>query len=308
MGIDNTGNPEQHDDQSADPADSGDTNAERPDGRQASPDDDRGYRRAESLTREEYADTMRVDGPLTRENSRDVGPDGPDETGPAADRDVAGSADGDREDAHKAMLKDEGDRAGSTMAEPRSREEYADAMIGNDSPGGDRARSADSDTSQAQDAGDSATTVTHFHGEFKGQQLDLYTDGNRWAAAEAPRAQDTVDEKGDIPVQLPTGEELVDTAGEDSSRLERFRHKLYDQSDDALDIVEKNTNIAHDVFSHPPTSSYEATPTPEAHIYEAQHSVADPGSVATSLFTLGLVIDRAVHWAVGYYDKHAKGR
>jgi hypothetical protein len=192
-------------------------------------------------------------------------------------------------------------------AETRTREGYADAMRGNGLGDGRQERSGNPGTESARDTSTTAVAVTHFHGEFKDQQLDLYTDGTRWAAADTPRTQDTVSEKGEIPDRLPTGKELLDSAGADSSRLERFRHKLYEQSDDALDNLEKNTNIAYDIFSHPPTSSYETTPTPEPHIYEAQHSVMDPGTVATAIFTFGLVIDRAVHWAVGHYDKHAKG-
>jgi hypothetical protein len=201
----------------------------------------------------------------------------------------------------------EPDRAGPAGAEPRTREEYADAMRGSGPDDGHQERPGHPDTGSADDTSAATTTVTRFHSEFKGPPLDLYTDGTRWASADTPRTQDTVSQKGEIPDRLPTGEELVDSADESSSRLERFRHKLYEQSDDALDSIEKNTNIAHDIFSHPPTSSYEATPASEPHIYEAQHSVVDPGTAATAIFTLGLVIDRAVHWAVGHYDKHAKG-
>ena len=99
----------------------------------------------------------------------------------------------------------------------------------------------------------------------------------------------------------------MDSASEDSSRLERLRHDIYEESDDEIDILEKDANVVHDVFSHPPTSSYEGTPT-QPHIYGTPHPGIDAGSTVTALFTLGLVIDRAVHWAVGYYDKHAKGR
>jgi hypothetical protein len=231
---------------------------------------------------------MRADGPPIRQESAD-----------ARERE----GDGD----HAVTFHDEPAGAGPASAEPLTREEYAEAMRGNGVDDGDQERPEDPGTESARHTSTTAGAVTHYHGEFKGQQLDLYTDGTRWAAAETPRTQDTVSEKGALPGRLPTGEDLVDSAGEASSRLDRFRHKLYEQSEDALDNLEKNTNSAHDIFSHPPTSSYEATPTPEPQIYEAQHSVLDPGAAATAIFTFGLVIDRAVRWAMGHYDKHAKG-
>ena len=155
--------------------------------------------------------------------------------------------------------------------------------------------------------GPADTTVTHFHGEFKDTSLDLYTDGTRWAAADTPRTQETVGEKGEIPEQLPTGAELVDSAGEGSSLLERLRREVYEESDDEIDLLDKDANLVHDVFSHPPTSSYEGTPS-QPSIHETPHSGIDAGTAATAIFVFGLVIDRAIHWAVGYYDKHTQGR
>jgi hypothetical protein len=149
--------------------------------------------------------------------------------------------------------------------------------------------------------------VTHFHGEFKGRPLDLYTDGTRWAAADTPDREETVAGAGDIPDRLPAGAELMESGGEDSSRLDRFRQELYEESDDEIDLLDKDTNIAHSVFSHPPASSYEGTPRSQPYIYGPQHSGIDAGTAAAALFTFGLVIDRAVRWAVGYYEKHAKG-
>jgi hypothetical protein len=66
-------------------------------------------------------------------------------------------------------------------------------------------------------------------------------------------------EQSEIPYLLPTGEELVDSAGEDSSRLERLRRYVDEESDDEIHVLEKDMNVVHDVFSHPPTSSYGGT-------------------------------------------------
>ena len=123
-----------------------------------------------------------------------------------------------------------------------------------------------------------------------------------------PGREETASGKGDTPDRLPTGQELVDTAGEGSSLLERLRREVYEESGDELDILEKETSLAHDVFSRPPASSYESTPQSQPHINETPHSVINAGSIATAVFTLGLVIDRAARWAVQHYEDRAKGR
>jgi hypothetical protein len=66
--IDGTSNPADDHMTPASTGDNGDRRAGQADGQQA-PDDDRGHRRAETLTREEYADAMRADGPPIRQES-----------------------------------------------------------------------------------------------------------------------------------------------------------------------------------------------------------------------------------------------
>jgi hypothetical protein len=259
-------------------------------------EDTRGQRRAETMTREEYADTMRAGGPPIQDSS-----DGhraaegnesrrqPDtEAEPPADQGPAGTRDRDAHDIGTRVGSVEPEHAVRAVAEPLTREEYADAVRGS----GHAAASA----------------VTHFHGEFKGRPLDLYTDGTRWAVADAPDIKETVSEKGDIPDRLPTGEELVDNADEGSSLLERLRREVYEESDDEIDILEKDANLVHDVFSHPPAGSYEGTSPNQSYIHATPHSGIDAGSVATAVFTLGLVIDRTARWVMQHYENQARGR
>jgi hypothetical protein len=252
--------------------------------------DARGQPNAETRTRGEYADARRAGTPL-----RAGSPGNPEPADGSRGDGRAGTGTGwgtrceragpDRgvDATHAVTVPGESGRADLTVAEPRTREHYAEAM--------------------RRDG-----AVTHFHGEFKGRPLDLYTDGTRWAAADTPDREETITGTGDLPDLLPTGEELIAGAGEGSSRLERLRRDVYEESDDETDVIEKDANVIHDVFARPPTSSYEATPAPEPHIFATQHPGIDAGTAATALFTFGLVIDRAVQWAVGYYDKHAKGR
>jgi hypothetical protein len=309
MGIDGTARDQ-------DTPDDSDTNAERTTRTQTSTNDSRTQPQAETRTREEYANASRADRPSIRPGSPDA-PRSPNGSGPG-DREDADDADGtadpdspglnDREkDSDTSVTRRDGsDHTEATRAEPRTREEYADAVREKGMDDGDRERSAGPGTEPASDASGTAATVRHYHSEFKDLPLDLYTDGTRWAAADTPRSEETISEKGDIPPdRLPTGEELVDSAGEGSSLLERLRHGVYEESDDETDILEKDANTFHDVFSHPPASSYEGTPA-QPHVYETPHSGIDAGSAATALFVFGLVIDRAVHWAMGYYDKHAE--
>jgi hypothetical protein len=164
------------------------------------------------------------------------------------------------------------------------------------------------EAARVPDARPAGVAVTHFHGEFKDQRLDLYTDGTRWANSDSPPREETIVCKEDQPDWIPTGKEFADDAdSNDLSRADRIRSKLYEESGDALDALEKNANLGHDIFASPPTGSYEGTPTPQPHFYETHPAGIDAGTAATALFTLGLVIDRAVHSIVEYYEEHAQG-
>jgi hypothetical protein len=239
----------------------------------------RGHQRAETLTRAQHADTVRAD--------RSPGnPDAADGRSPPQQAD---------QDRHRAASPDARDHAGPARAEMRTRAEYASIM--HDRP----------EAARVPDARPADAAVTHFHGEFKDQRLDLYTDGTRWASSDSPPREKTIAREDDQPDRILTGKELADGAdSNDLSRADRIRSKLYEESEDALDALEKNANLGHDIFASPPTGSYEGTPTPQPHIYESHPAGIDAGTAATALFTLGLVIDRAAHSAVEYYKQHRK--
>jgi len=298
----------------------GDRRAEHAVPQQAGQNDARAQQRPESLTREEYADAVRESGPPIQRSWDAQQADGS-EPRSRADLDVKSPAGREPAEPHDreahgiGMRADLGERerAVLTGADPPALWQDADAMRGS----GSDARADDDFGSgnlgdgigrvPAEKTGAAASAVTHFHGEFKGRPIDLYTDGTRWAVPDQVRGENTVGDTAGILDRLPTGEELVDSAGEDSSRLERFRRELYKESDDAMDTVEKDANLVHDIFSHPPTSSYEVTPTDRPYISDAQHSGIDAGSVATAAFVLGVVIDRGVRSVVQHYKEHAKG-
>jgi hypothetical protein len=103
MGRDNTGNVGRQDETAASTRDSGGESVERTTGTQTGPNDDRGHRRAETLTREQYADAVRADGPPIR-----------------PDRDAPRLNDHDKDNDPVVMLQGESGHIGTTRAEPRS--------------------------------------------------------------------------------------------------------------------------------------------------------------------------------------------
>jgi hypothetical protein len=164
-------------------------------------------------------------------------------------------------------------------------------------------------SASALEAESAPPAITHYHSEYKDRTLDLYTDGTRWAAWDdsTPRPEDYIAHKGEIPPDRPpTGEELVEGAGEESSLADRLRRGLYERLDDETDQLDKDAHLVHDVFSHPPTGSYEGTPTATPHFDTPTHSGVDVGSGATALLALGLVLDRAGAWTMEHFKKHLR--
>jgi hypothetical protein len=105
MSTDRTSSTTREDDTPA-PATSDDTgrNTEQASGQQTGPDNDRAHQRAETLTRDQYADAVRADGgPISRDNSRDH-----------------------REPPEQEPRDQAERRADQDRAEPRDRETYAD--------------------------------------------------------------------------------------------------------------------------------------------------------------------------------------
>jgi hypothetical protein len=249
---------------------------EQANSQQASTSDAPSQQRPDSPNREEYADTVRETGsPIRGARGDHRGLD-------------------DHEPVGQENLRPErpADRGPSELDDREAQRTDTGAVSGKGAEDG---------------TGAAASPVTHFHGEFKGRPMDLYTDGTRWSEADQVRGENVVGVSPDVPDLFPTGEELVDSAGEDSPRLERLRREMYRESDDLLDGLEKTANLTSDIFSHPPTSSYQSTPVDRPYISQAQHSGIDVGSMATTAFVLGVVIDRGIRSVVQHYKEHARG-
>jgi hypothetical protein len=172
-----------------------------------------------------------------------------------------------------------------------------------------RQEEAETTRASAPDGTDSSPAITHYHSDYKGGTLDLYTDGTRWAAWDdsMPRAPDLVAPDDEAIERAPAGEELVEMEGGKASMLDRLRSETYRESEDITDTLQDDTNLAHDVFARPPTSSYEGTPSNHPFYVATPQPGIDAGTMATALFVVGLGAERGVNWAMEHYKQHTRG-
>jgi hypothetical protein len=98
---------------------------------------------------------------------------------------------------------------------------------------------------------DAQPVITHYHADFKGSRTDPYTDGTRWAPGDVARERATAG-RGELPDDSPTGEDLIDSAGEEGSLTERLRRELYDEGDEISDVIEHGANRGYELFAPPP--------------------------------------------------------
>ena len=152
---------------------------------------------------------------------------------------------------------------------------------------------------------DSQGNITHYHGEFKGEPVDLYTDGTRWSPGDQERGENVVGQKpdkspggtSDLP---PTGEQLVDMENDKLSRFEGLRRES--EKEENLDglhsEVEHDANTIQKWLQGRPPAGHAEQPVltspqigPEVHHYEV-----DAGSLATMGLMLGVLGVEAVRW------------
>ncbi len=342
MSIDGTSNPA--DDQTQiSAADNGDRRAEQADGQQTDPDDDRGHRRAETLTREEYADAMRADGPPIRQESPDAfqSPRGGGSYGEAdiegaddvADRDRTARYDGDRDDGDAVSGPDLAERAdiassGSELgpAEISTRDQHAHEMrdgpsaMPDDAPDHEHEAGHEPETTWAgTPAGDRELAEPRSRQEVAeearadGGPFPSSADGDQRGEADPADAdgQDRADRSfsvvqadrtlGDTtPTGIglkPTGEQLRDMESDQLSRADRFRKNVYERADDIKDVTEKNAGTLQGLLgAHGPTG-HEVTMTTEPAIETSPLQPLDAGSIAAAGLVVGVLADRAIHWA-----------
>lgn len=95
------------------------------------------------------------------------------------------------------------------------------------------------------------------------------------------------------------GEKIVETDNDKDTRIDGFRKKTYEFSEDVLDAAEKGFNRGKDLFPpHPPTGHPETHTSPVA-IPGQQHEAVSAGDAATALITAGIVITELYRWGHG---------
>ena len=140
--------------------------------------------------------------------------------------------------------------------------------------------------------------VSHYHGEFKGQALDLYTDGTRWAPGERAEGQNVVGEKpdrspGDTSDLPPSGEQLLTMDSDKASRAERMRREGYRQADGVLNTASKWTEIGHDLLARQrPAGHAEVSTSPQ--ISAAPPEGLNPGDTTSALLVFSALAAEAV--------------
>jgi hypothetical protein len=94
----------------------------------------------------------------------------------------------------------------------------------------------------------------------------------------------------------PTGAELLDTADDSASRLERLRNKYCESADDIDDSFKESSSDLHDFFASRQPSGHAETQLPNASAASLYHPKADSPSVVTAGLVTGLLISQGVRW------------
>lgn len=168
-----------------------------------------------------------------------------------------------------------------------------------------QANATDSHSSEPDSPGRS---FRHYQGEFKGQVLDLYTDGTHWASGERAEGDNVVGQApdrspadtSDLP---PTGEQLLHLDNDKASRAERVRLEGYRSADDILNVTRTWSELGHDLLAKPPPTGHtEANTRPE--ISPVPYEGLNPSDTASAL----LVFSALTAEAIGKGVKHWHGR
>ncbi len=250
------------------PNDDIDRSAERTSGQQASPGDGQAVRRAETRTREEYADAARADGgPMSRDN-RPGNREAPEE-----------------EHRGQPEPRDHHDRA-----EPRDRETYADEVRAGHSSRDQRPAAeapapadADQEAASAQDQQESSHQPETTTFDNKDIEVTRNASDGLWIEG-LP---------GDPPARIG---DLIRTPEDPAeSRGEKLRQELGKEAEDITDTGGKWADYFQEILDNPqPTHSMTHSRPPETAISGAEHGI-NAGHGAEAFLTLAIVGAAAVH-------------
>jgi hypothetical protein len=133
----------------------------------------------------------------------------------------------------------------------------------------------------------------------------LYAEdfGSKHATADRDRGTNIVGDKparspGDTSDLPPTGAELVETAGEDKPRVEKFSHAFYKGFDDIDDGAKTMVTSAKEFLDQPPPTGHAAV-VADTHAHWVPESTPDAtpgvGDIAELVLVAGVLADRAFH-------------
>jgi hypothetical protein len=290
--------------------------------------------RAEPLSRDEYADSMRQGPPaeidedeneedndadgdenasddagsdaqeMTREEYADDVRQGPSAETGEADRDEEPEPAGDRHD--KSQVADEAawdDPA--TEAQGMTRDDYADSM--RQEPAAEADEPETSQPAETDRLDRDETEPPAAEQDRPEPEQDSARGEDPYAHLSVVRLEPVDRTLGDTsPTGIglkPTGEQLGEMDGDKLTRGDRFRKNFYRKADDIQDATEKNAD-AFKVFlgEHRPTGHDEAL----AHqpVFDApQPPPLDAANIATAGLVAGMVTDRAIQWARQWFKR-----
>jgi hypothetical protein len=261
------------------------TNAERAAPAQASTNDDRGYQRAETRTREEYADDMRAgrradehQGTAATAADRDQSPDSSGHRADQASEDHAPAW----QPAGEAPTLADADLGGTSDGPAETELARSGEQPAGDQPGG-RIADADQTATSAQEqqgAGHRPETIT-----FDNKDIEV-----------THNAADGIWIEG-LPGDPPTriGDILSSPEKGEQSRIESLSEELTKDADDLIDMGGKWTDLLRDTLGPPqPTNSMTHSRLPDITAARPEHGI-DAGHGAEAVLTVAIVGAAAIH-------------
>jgi hypothetical protein len=101
----------------------------------------------------------------------------------------------------------------------------------------------------------------------------------------------------------PDGDQLRRLESDRVARADRFRKNVYDRVEDIQDATEKTAGTLQGLLdAHRPTGQ-DVTYTAQPAIENSSPPPADAGNIATAGLALGLLADRAIHWAMDHFRR-----
>ena len=246
---------------------------------------------AETLTREEYADQIRVQtSPIAREETS---------RGAEAGNGRADAEDQDAGTAESRQFRPTSDQPSrpepdaSARAGPSAEESAVDDQAAGDQKRQEARPDQGDDSTRPESSPDATGNEPHWDDAWRlpdGRQVRVRMDGDRdWmhnGSAEIP----------------PSGDELLSMEDEEASRPEKLRRKFFDAENvgDFLDAEKEGAQTVQDILS-PPQHVGAHTLTPTVDISPVSPPHADAGDTLTGITVLAVLGAEAIRSAARHW-------